>query len=591
MAVSQVINAVAPQPSFIAPYSIYRYDQKLGYRDCDLGNVYKKEPDHRQNRSGSSSSRLLSDLSHRCYEACGGRQVHDETRMSQDPVGRRSDLTSSPDAKSANDRHIAGRDLPPIPSSDPSGSVHDAYNRDSPIPGISMRPTPPPSSTPPDQRAARPIGVENLLNPSAGGSASSSGQRQHIERLDSPRTVPMPALSRPVSPAVASISTRKGSLGEISLPSITPPLMTAYPSQGRTTTPRSPTRYGPGPLTSGLPSATIDARETPFVQPPGQVSTVSGQVPAPGGYASTAPSTLPPAYAPSVAPIHMSPHARHATQMAQFPRSQNLSNPQGGMGVGPFIASRSSSPSSVQHRPPTPSNGGHLGQPQSFFSGPFAGGPNATMPPSAFDKTASTGAGVSGQGQYPMMTLETESGPIQVPIDVQAASKVADEKRRRNATASHRFRQRRKEKEQETANNISSLEARVRELTDEKDFYQRERDVMQDVILRNRIPIPPRPTSPRRRRHASIAGSNVSQYQDPDTASREEGRNTRRRTSAYVPPQGPLPHAHVEPPPPMPRFERISALPTENLQASQQRMRPQDPYHARPHPYDPTTPH
>jgi len=54
--------------------------------------------------------------------------------------------------------------------------------------------------------------------------------------------------------------------------------------------------------------------------------------------------------------------------------------------------------------------------------------------------TSSTAA----QSQYQMMLLETEQGPIQIPIDVQAASKVADQKRVRNANASYCFRQRRK---------------------------------------------------------------------------------------------------------------------------------------------------
>ncbi len=137
-----------------------------------------------------------------------------------------------------------------------------------------------------------------------------------------------------------------------------------------------------------------------------------------------------------------------------------------------------------------------------------------------------------------MMILETEQGPIRVPLDVQAASKVADEKRKRNATASYRFRQRRKDKEQETSNIISKLEAQVREMTEEKIYYQQERDFLQDVVLRNRIPIPPRPLSPRRRRHASLGGP---QIPDSETSVQNGGRNTRRRTGAYVP-EGLPPH-------------------------------------------------
>ena len=42
--------------------------------------------------------------------------------------------------------------------------------------------------------------------------------------------------------------------------------------------------------------------------------------------------------------------------------------------------------------------------------------------------------------------------------------------------ASHRFRQRRKEKEEETSDSISKLEAQVREMTEEKEYYQQERE-------------------------------------------------------------------------------------------------------------------
>ena len=49
--------------------------------------------------------------------------------------------------------------------------------------------------------------------------------------------------------------------------------------------------------------------------------------------------------------------------------------------------------------------------------------------------------------QLQLMTLDTQQGPIQVPVDVTAASKVADEKRKRRATVAHRFRQRRVKKE------------------------------------------------------------------------------------------------------------------------------------------------
>ena len=63
--------------------------------------------------------------------------------------------------------------------------------------------------------------------------------------------------------------------------------------------------------------------------------------------------------------------------------------------------------------------------------------------------------------QFPMNTLPEG---VTVPADVNAAPKVADEKRPRNATASHRFRQRRKEKEREQKELEKSLRERVEQL-------------------------------------------------------------------------------------------------------------------------------
>lgn len=137
----------------------------------------------------------------------------------------------------------------------------------------------------------------------------------------------------------------------------------------------------------------------------------------------------------------------------------------------------------------------------------------------------------SHQSSCQMMTLQTVQGPILVPLDTQVGFKVADEKRKRNATASHRFRQRRKEKERETADNISKLEAQVRELTEKKEYYEREREFLQDMILQYHIHLPSRPPSPRRMRQALIRG-----LQAPDIKMPANTRNGHapRSTNTYI---------------------------------------------------------
>ncbi|KAG8533171.1 uncharacterized protein KY384_001954 [Bacidia gigantensis] len=499
--------------------------------------------------------------------------------MSHDPIKERPFSRDSPEPRATTSVREEPRNLPPILSNDRSGTPQDAHQKLPSAHGAVMRPTPPPSSTPPEQRAARPIGVESLLNSTSSGNVGSGSHRQYVERADSPRTVPS-VTSQPDTPSLAASSTRKSSVGDISLPSITPPSISSFPQPARAMTPRSPTSYGPSQITTGIPTATIDARQSPFV------SRDHGSVILGHSSYPTAPSAFPSSYLSSASGMQ-SPTTRPIGHIGQASRAQPFAD--SGNSSAHFSASRSVSPTSHPQRRSPSANISQPGQPQSFFSGPFASAaPVLGMPQLGFDKKGPMAGGPPGNGQYPMM-LDTESGPIPVPIDVQAASKMADEKRKRNATASHRFRQRRKEKEQETASNIARLEAQVREMTEERNFYQQERDILQDVVVRNRLPLPARPASPRRRRHASMGLSGVSQYQDPDTAGREEGRNLRRRTSAYVPPQGHLQHVG-EPPPPMPSHDRISTMPSEHLQSQQHRMRPQGSFPPSAHPFDPTAP-
>ena len=372
----------------------------------------------------------------------------------------------------------------------------------------------------------------------------------------------------------------------VSLPSITPPSTNVYPqSLGR-----SPSSYAPIPITMNGPCGTIDAKQSPFVLPRDHNMNGSSGLPeltraVPVG-GDGAGSKLPSAQSP--------PGRRSSQDSGRYDRMQLLVGRPGGMGSGPHAsASQSDSPSTQystysqvsRQTPPAQANASR-GEPQSFFTTPFsAGGPASTMAQMTFDVSASSSA--TGGNTYQMMTLDTENGPIQVPVDVQAASKVADEKRKRNATASHRFRQRRKEKERETSQNIAKLETQIREMEEERDFYRGERDYFRS--LASRIPGQahslPRPLSPRQRRHASMGGAmgfgNV-QFQGPENGSRSSGRNTRRRTSSYIPPSGPLPQA--EAPTPISQYQQG---PPSNLGVN--RGRPQEPLPLQPGPFDTST--
>ena len=149
------------------------------------------------------------------------------------------------------------------------------------------------------------------------------------------------------------------------------------------------------------------------------------------------------------------------------------------------------------------------------------------------------------------MTMGKQEGMIPVAVDTELGSKAADEKRKRNATASHRFRRRRKEKEQKTSSQISELEAHIRNLAEDKEFYQQRCQVLAGVIQQNHIFMPPQPPSPGRRRQASL-GARL--FQDNGASAPKQGK--KRRTNAYAPPQAM---------PPMPSHIQSTTMPSKHI--------------------------
>ena len=499
--------------------------------------------------------------------------------MSQRPATSRPS-SSSPREGSKRLPPLGPRTLPPIHNTSALAVSSNGAQKISATQNVSARPTPPPSSTPPDQRSSRPIGVQNLLNPTTSGETSNPpSRRRNTEHMDSPpRASPLTAVPRASTPSLPPNSMTNRSPVNMTLPSITPPSINVYPQPlGRAMTPHlSPSGYGPGPVTMNNPSGTMDVKHSPFVLPRDHNS-MGGR----GGLPDIATATSLPLenYGAPLPPARSPPGRRNSQDSTHYSHMQNLLDRKVGMPAGPqSVASQGDSPSTqyssysqVSHTPP-PAPPPSTGQPQSFFTAPFAApGPASSMAQMGFDAASCSTAGGS---TYQMMTLDTEQGPIQVPVDVQAASKVADEKRKRNATASHRFRQRRKEKERENSQNIAKLEDQIRQMEEEREHYRRERDYFREVAVRQpgQTHVVPRPLSPRQRRHTSSTGSmgypNV-QFEGPETGNRNGGRNTRRRTSAYVPPSGPPPQA-AEPARPMPQYERMANHPAERMQGGDQ---------------------
>lgn len=580
-----------PHPHYPGPWSLRVLDQTIPDTIASFASARRqaKDPDPCfPSRAGAHT---------RCPETLELRHTKDEVSMSERVAPSSPPTSSSGDFKPYRTTPLQARTLPPIQDAVSAAAPGDSRQWSSTAPSPLSRPFPL-SSTPPDQRPSRPIGVQNLLNPAGQASANSQPQRGNGSHSDSPPTPSsLGPTSRGATPAISTTSGQTRSPIEASVPQVTPPSINAFPvPMARAMTPRSPTTWPQGAMTKGLPTGTIDARQSPFVVPRDEAPTTNG--PALQSLSEVTqglPMPTRPSYGPGIPQVPSM--ARQNSQDSNHHAWPNLERHAAGTPTQGPPSRYSESPRSTyayehvgSHKQSNIPPAAPTGQPQSFFTGPFTtSGPASTMSqPSlsrtkAFDMPTSS---TTAQSQYQIMTLETEQGPIQVPVDVQAASKVADEKRKRNATASHRFRQRRKEKERETSENIAKLEAQIREMTEEKDHYQKERDFFQDFVLRHRIPLPPRPPSPRRKRHATMSGGSLSQFPDHERDERD-GRQTRRRTSAYMPPTGttPLPSD----PPALPQFDRISSMPSEHIQGAN-RIRPQNPYPPAGSPYHQSIP-
>lgn len=98
------------------------------------------------------------------------------------------------------------------------------------------------------------------------------------------------------------------------------------------------------------------------------------------------------------------------------------------------------------------------------------------------------------------MVMENPHGLIPVTIDMDSGSRKASDKRKKNSTASKRFRQRKKAKEDEKDRILETIQEEVKYLKQAVSFYQSERDYLREYITKlPGVHIPPRPASPQYR--------------------------------------------------------------------------------------------
>lgn len=476
--------------------------------------------------------------------------------MSGRPSAQGPPASSADDGKAVNQRNQANqpnpqRDVPPMlpPSAAASPSTAQRYSS---VPGRGLELPPLAQASGANvggfqHLSSRSSMMPSILNPSQ-PEESQQGRRRKVSELESPSLPPLMSSSQP-APHVPSL-TSTSPITRFSGPAERP--------VRRILTPRSPTAHRAANFGQlNPPAATIDAQQSPFPVSPRSrnytTETGSGAPPQP-----TPPTGFRSSYGfPSAAPTPPSQARRSSAGASIAPRAPS-SSASPSASYSDYSQPGAASPA-AQYAPMSMST---LSAPYNASGDAASSGPGTSSAPPGMtgqDRQRPYGIPISSSGSqnvYQMMTLETTSGTVQLPVDVQAASRVADEKRRRNAGASARFRQRRKEKEREASTTISKLDQQIKEAVEDAEFYKRERDYLAGVVLQ----VPggerhfPRPPSPRHRRPSAAlsgpsgSGSGYISAQEQGGRSPEQGRNVRRRTSTFSLPPPPPQMAAPGPP-------------------------------------------
>jgi hypothetical protein len=328
--------------------------------------------------------------------------------------------------------------------------------------------------------ASRDLGVHSILNPSEpeGTSSSATSRRVSVGGIESPRSTVGPSPQYGTSPSSALQHNFPGQQSATSSPTQTKYNAT-FPRSRHILTPRSPRAVSMG--RARIPG-TIDATQSPFLISGRRIYTAETDAP---------PMPTPPAQNPAQQhygfPAALTPARRDSGAM-QAPGRTPLS-----ASTSPSLSQSSSqtSPASFPFPgvPPPATHGYYPGSTFAMAGGgmQFASvsGSSATTegPYSAPPSTQSASGTVSTSSRQTsaadpiqVLTITTSSGIYNVPVDVHQASRLADEKRARNAGASARFRQRRKEREREANQNQDRLQQQIKNIEQVRDRYMQERD-------------------------------------------------------------------------------------------------------------------
>jgi hypothetical protein len=414
--------------------------------------------------------------------------------------------------------------------------------------------TPP---TPSSRRHDNPL--QSILNPEAKLAEQQRELRRSGHQMETPSPVnthhssSLPSISRPPSADSTQDDQRPQGLFQ-------PP---GRPSGRHALTPQSPNLHRTQSV-GGLsrPTGTIDAHQSPFLTAPLRPSESASTPALPTPPAGTRTSYFPP--------------------LTSSTSTSNMLRTEGRRTSAQFLPSGSASPV-TQYSPYSQAASIASGYEGHGHLGHYAH--EARTPGHRMEHERMIPVAPSGQSSIQIMTIKSQQGHnVQIPVDVQAASKVADEKRKRNAGASARFRARRKEKEREASTTISRLEQQVRDAVDRAEFYRSERDFFRSIAHQQ-----PgakrhyqRPQSPVLRRLSSVPshaasptdGGSDGSYGDYEDDRRDTDRNVRRRTGSYQPGPGPSPiDTNVSP------YSSHGYAPSHGQPSHGQRYAPNEPGH------------
>ncbi len=376
-----------------------------------------------------------------------------------------------------------------------------------------------------DAPPSRPIGVHSILNP-AHYVSQSPLQAEPTTSFGRPPS-PGSTIAPPAFPQIAKRSTQAS-------PTTEEVWASGLRTERRILTPKSPSwRATSSGGRRSYPSGPFGAPQSPLMRGESRVYTAE-----PGPRRG---SEIPPLPHPNPTGRSANPYTSLTEPGGGPPRRASTSR-------NPFAASTSQ----TQGESPSTSHSSysHFSQSSPVLrygqssQHPSSLQPGSTRPPVSLPPSQSSAAGIS-EGQYDMhkgsygISIPTEGGQMLLPVelDVEQASKTANEKRKRNAGASARFRQRRKEKEREASQTIANLERDYRALEEERNHYRSERDFFRDLYARQVGPgqLSQRPLTPR----APPASrptlvDTPPQWQDLSRETSESlPRNLRGRTNSY----------------------------------------------------------